>query len=473
VSELIKGLRWGKSGSVPVDSVRVWALRVLATQATHLLGSGMIGQDNVPDLQLVRRYVDARVRDTWLDKMPDPRGDQHPWLRFVVAAFDDQVTADEVRERHNARRLEGSNEPAVALEIVSGKDITRGAFSKGEIRDRLTISGVRACSREEAVLSARKGVALTLGTGYRGNGVTRQLDLWSETHSAGANLLPPGWRNPVSGRKDEEGGNPKGDLYRVWVTVYGETNARRVVDDLQQVRHGEDRWAIDGVGELSQCHDCRCRGHRAKDRVCWDKKFVVRVDSFWKFNEKVLLLFQEQTGASDAFSGVRPRHRGMNFYPKAFAHLVFDTQEEMAVGLLVLVRDFFKRGMLTTPPHIDPVRLGVPPCCSACGLLKSVADSHPVLESHDANEKTKCPASNLWSKEKRAEMVLVASGGGGAGVVWNPQRGGFWLSELCDSFDKLSVKQTSRRATRPRAPTVRRDAPAAADHGESAGVPRS
>ena len=202
-------------------------------------------------------------------------------------------------------------------------------------------------------------------------------------------------------------------------------------------------------------------------------KFVVRVDSYWKFNEKVLLLFMRQTGASDAFSGIRPRHRGVNFHPKTFAHLVFDTRKEMSAGLLVLVRDFFKRGVLTTPPHVDLDKCGIPPCCSSCGLLKSMADAHPVLESLDAFEKTKCPASNLWSGEQRTALALVASGGGGAGVVWNPDRGGFWMSELCDSFEKLSVGGAPRRAAGPGNLAEGNDTPAAADQGESAGAPRS
>ena len=152
----------------------------------------MIGKDKTPDLELVRRHVDVRVRDTWLEKLPDPRGSQYPWLPFVVAAFDDQDTAEQVRLRHNVGRLEGSDRPAVNLEIIGGKDVTRGAWGLGQIKDRLTVSGVRARSPGEAVLAVRTRVATTLCTSYLGRGIT-QLDLWSETHSAGASLLPRGW----------------------------------------------------------------------------------------------------------------------------------------------------------------------------------------------------------------------------------------------------------------------------------------
>jgi hypothetical protein len=273
------------------------------------------------------------------------------------------------------------------------------------------------------------------------SGVSSRLDLHSETYSAGACGIKVGWRNALPPRRGTPpGGNESlGRLYRVWVTVFGSERADTVVTELYEHEHKGVRWTIDGAGPLGVCNDCRGRGHRFADKVCWHDKQVIRVDSSWKFNEKVLGLLKSATGAEDAFSGIRPRHRGANFHPKAFAHLVFSTPQERDLGMLILVLDFFKSGFLTKPPHSDPAQLGIPGCCSACGLLYSQCADHPILQKHNSCDKTLCPASEHWSATQRENMKMAASrASNGAGLIWEKEHGGYW-SDLCVSFGDLSL----------------------------------
>ena len=247
--------------------------------------------------------------------------------RVVVAVFGSRDGAQRARMTAHQKRRNNPERYRVLFEYSSVSNPAVGGWPKDRVWEKLLFRGIQASSERVAVAVFREKAAEVLSL---------DVCMASESRSANAKLV-------------HVNGSPG---YNVWVTVYGQDSARKVAEALRgtcglpNVNRDGKVW----VGGF--CGTCQEWGHKSDDRACSLKSFLVRLDSQYNFNQKILRRLQGLTGAVDAFSGAHGAGRALR-KPKRFAHLKFNTQEARRKALSILMFQCVHDGTPQCRDHRD------------------------------------------------------------------------------------------------------------------------
>lgn len=436
---------FGQKRTNAQDRLTAKTLRVHIDEATVLLPETG-GPRRSPDLALVRKWVSPLACDTWreLDRALAPQAE------FVVIAFGSADEARQVRKAHYDRWKDGKSYAGSSpLRLEYGRRCGRGeGWSREEQNDRLCITGVWAESGSDALEVAATEVNKCLHDmpGLR----TAEAGL-CERYSANAKQLtetPP--------LQDA----PHLVPFRVWLTVYGEEQARHAIEHLPKRGQlitstqggvpSSRKWRVSGSGSLSVCLACGGRGHSAGSGECWKDKYVLRVDSSMFLHRVAIDEFVQITGASRGFAGMAPRHQTRNMRPKKWGHLVFDDELSRMVGAVILTERYYPPGVLSIPTVLPNGVPGMPPCCPACGLVDLLATEANLQPHRHGTHPRLCPASGEWeipggTLKAYLDALKSRERQGSTTYFWN---GSFWASAVGDlsrALEEFSIGDSTRK----------------------------